>query len=1202
VHACVDGVAMGMSSDSLVAINGHVNSGLSSELVSLCRYLLDSSHQALSGGSASWSHCLRGALQLTLSGSLATQRDHKDLASKKASGIKCLGAVSILGGYSEPLRIGGVVRVDTGDSTRPKAIVVDYSDTSPYARIVYVSELNGSGVNVSVHRVRACDVTPVPEYHVKLTDFPLSESILSILQQTIDTPSPVSNSSQPHTHTHTPAGQHTSDTKQPPSSHDTKVDSMSDGDTEDSHVYDWLVSELKWRSIAVLESLIANSDALDNVDDGMFKTIGDLFIRHSLSCPTGLNLQVVSFQADRLRERLWDIKNNVDNWFAPMPLNKLPSTSGTSAKPAGTVNEVGECVYGVSSYAEEKRDALENDDAMLKYWDKHIIPSIQNYVKGSFKPYEMENFFAQLRQPLKQNNNSQAVEIAYTLCGGHVPDGVTFPDENKDFHTLMIEDVGIGHYYQVTADVTRSEIYVEGMKNTLWNVGRVKAVHPGEELVLLQFYDEKQAVLDEWWYPVEVLVKPPSGSRGGQLDRVRDKFDVQCRLADGCNALCSLIARRAIFSLFSRTQSRHDLLHLQYKSDGLNKLLQYIILSASEALNLADLTHLGEATGTRKDFMFSLETNVANVLQGIQANKSHPSEGDSDDRDVCQLVINQFKSLLETSAKFTLQHTTYQKFTMSPNDTAEWVGECISVREASSLVILFSKDIRLPKGCSLSVYADENASVLIKSYAGTDSASVSLSPLIVPYYQCWVHLTRPSETPARAYLKIIPVHPSLGLAFWLVDFMLTSAINCCQEYGEGGATGLCYQFCQLILNNYSLDGMNASPLKESILRLISKLLTKINEFRNLPDATNPDGAGKAADDANGLPPRTIIIRQVSSIKLQSESESLNRLRRLNDEMVALFKQETLQNVFTSYLQQLVDLMVVSDSHRPIHDRICSHFEFQLPSTDDDKTNAKAAAVEESVESEWACEVCTFANPQGDIACSICGSPKPKAAPKKSAGAGDGSSSGSGDSSQMFHDMMALVSSMRYLIGDEQVDSQAVKAMMQAAWQESKQDKIEKRLFVVENVPSGRLEAQQQAIARAIHAVNPSIRVNAEDIYVGIDPSKPEIAPPIKEDVAKKKEKTYFSFKRANDENGILFYLGTAGQTAAYKNPHELGVVTVTSSSIDTDTASAPVTVLLNRSPARFSTKSTQKQWIQLEFHVHPAILLPSSSHTEYIAP
>jgi len=116
----------------------------------------------------------------------------------------------------------------------------------------------------------------------------------------------------------------------------------------------------------------------------------------------------------------------------------------------------------------------------------------------------MDNFFAQLRQPLRQNNNQAAIEIALTLTGNHIPDGLVFPDDSRDFLTLALDEVRIGSCYQVLPSAAASDLWVSEMDATVHMVGRAKSVHAGEELVLLQFYDAQYALLFEWWYPVEV--------------------------------------------------------------------------------------------------------------------------------------------------------------------------------------------------------------------------------------------------------------------------------------------------------------------------------------------------------------------------------------------------------------------------------------------------------------------------------------------------------------------------------------------------------------------------------------------------------------------------------------------------------------------------------------------------------------------------
>jgi hypothetical protein len=92
--------------------------------------------------------------------------------------------------------------------------------------------------------------------------------------------------------------------------------------------------------------------------------------------------------ADRLRERLWDLLNIASSRMVSPPFPRADSMAPAKTKQIDTSSV--NAVYGWSSYREEKKEGgLAQSDRMLKYWDKHIIPPIQNYVRGSFKDYEM---------------------------------------------------------------------------------------------------------------------------------------------------------------------------------------------------------------------------------------------------------------------------------------------------------------------------------------------------------------------------------------------------------------------------------------------------------------------------------------------------------------------------------------------------------------------------------------------------------------------------------------------------------------------------------------------------------------------------------------------------------------------------------------------------------------------------------------------
>jgi hypothetical protein len=273
-------------------------------------------------------------------------------------------------------------------------------------------------------------------------------------------------------------------------------------------------------------------------------------------------------------------------------------------------------------------------------------------------------------------------------------------------------------------------------------------------------------------------------------------------------------------------------------------------------------------------------------------------------------------------------------------------------------------------------------------------------------------------------------------------------------------------------------------------------------------------------------------------------------------------------VCTSYLQQLVDLLVASDELRPAPDRLVSHFHFSAELTpEEEKEKAKEeeeaakAAAKATAPPVWTCAVCTFENAEAAPGCDMCGSPKPKAA-KKAAGPGGADGSGSSlqaqDSSAMLHDMLSLIAGMRLLNGEVGVEeSPAARAMLEAAWREVRRDQVQQRVIVIENVPQGERTLVQQAIAKALRAMDGTIRIEPNEIFIGTDPAKPPIKEPQRAEAAPAlgpgpagsgsgsgsagrdylrkgggkaapapvPQSGSFSFRAVGDENGVLYHLG-----------------------------------------------------------------------------
>ncbi|KAL4105754.1 hypothetical protein PRIC1_003813 [Phytophthora ramorum] len=137
--------------------------------------------------------------------------------------------------------------------------------------------------------------------------------------------------------------------------------------------------------------------------------------------------------------------------------------------------------YFFNLYAYSSRTDLPQHSGrnkMLEYWEKNVIPAIETYVSGSFKSYEMDYFFAQLREPLREGNAAAALKIAFTLCDGHVPSGCRYPDPDTDWSALQIDDVEIGGRYVIAADNVDVAGWSRDMLWTLGHSGAVRVVNP----------------------------------------------------------------------------------------------------------------------------------------------------------------------------------------------------------------------------------------------------------------------------------------------------------------------------------------------------------------------------------------------------------------------------------------------------------------------------------------------------------------------------------------------------------------------------------------------------------------------------------------------------------------------------------------------------------------------------------------------------
>ncbi|GMF37079.1 unnamed protein product [Phytophthora fragariaefolia] len=201
-------------------------------------------------------------------------------------------------------------------------------------------------------------------------------------------------------------------------------------------------------------------------------------------------------------------------------------------------------LYAFSSRSDLPQHSGRNK--MLEYWEKNVIPAIETYVSGSFKSYEMDYFFAQLREPLREGNAAAALKIAYTLCDGHVPSGCHYPDPDTDWSALQLDDVEVGGRYVISSESMDVSGWPREMLWTLGYSGAVRVVNPSG-MVLLQLMNPVTLSSEYWWFHVDSLRSTSSVSISDQS--VTDFQTSRLRLEVMNQQLIYSLARKSVFDL-----------------------------------------------------------------------------------------------------------------------------------------------------------------------------------------------------------------------------------------------------------------------------------------------------------------------------------------------------------------------------------------------------------------------------------------------------------------------------------------------------------------------------------------------------------------------------------------------------------------------------------------------------------------------------
>ncbi|KAL4466976.1 hypothetical protein ABPG74_010573 [Tetrahymena malaccensis] len=200
----------------------------------------------------------------------------------------------------------------------------------------------------------------------------------------------------------------------------------------------------------------------------------------------------------------------------------------TSSQAADETGDLREFIFSPSPYIDQlPQDQPEiSENKLLKYWEKFVIPKIYDFVKSTLKPYELEDFFEQIRYPLRKGDQTRAMNVAYIICEKNLPSGVVLPDANHDWSTISIEDVRVGQWLLasiinkktnslLTPFFSREKLLAGGITNIpVLAIG----IDARNSAVLCLYQDHDRSHLISVWIPVTCLknpeqpIRPPASS------------------------------------------------------------------------------------------------------------------------------------------------------------------------------------------------------------------------------------------------------------------------------------------------------------------------------------------------------------------------------------------------------------------------------------------------------------------------------------------------------------------------------------------------------------------------------------------------------------------------------------------------------------------------------------------------------------------
>lgn len=536
-----------------------------------------------------------------------------------------------------------------------------------------------------------------------------------------------------------------------------------------------------WRAMkAFVELLRYGENSVADYDFSFWHAL----VQQGTNCRTDMSLELIHQQYDVHRENLWELDISLHD--KPCLGRSIIENESlclgdvvVDEQEAG-VNREEFTIFHDHAYKIKSASHENSSNKLLLYWEKHVIPVIQKYVRGSFKSYEMDYFFAQLREPLREGNQQAAIKIAYTLCDGHIPTDCQFPDPNMDWNALQIEEIVVGRSYVIQCCSTG---WVPEMMQTVGSVGFATAIRKEYSLVLLQVKCPVSYKWKFWWYHVHCVAPcvPDSLSKNSSLEHhrcLKSLHVIQQQLF--CN-----YARAGSFSLINGLMNDKRLDHLKkrdlsslfklavddiacpYSPIGtimlksnimphqrslypcifrpsqnitiLNLFISRILSTTSKASGVPTLhgSDNSKLIGEKHQCHKAIRHEIDDSKISTKPSKA-TTLLDSLPSMLLKTLLHDFEVSLVASARYS---SSTAMVIQSDNDSSEAFK--LEIPGASFIVVSFAEHpvlMCLPPGSSLAFYLDPNCTNLFHMFSAQKVELTNLSSIVLPGNKCWVVL------------------------------------------------------------------------------------------------------------------------------------------------------------------------------------------------------------------------------------------------------------------------------------------------------------------------------------------------------------------------------------------------------------------------------------------------------------------------------